>query len=95
LRRICSFGGRLSRLRPADRQETNVCTLAMMRPRRRPKSRHSLPLYAAGQRTRKTICQQLDTLIGYGDAVVAWDAPTDAGDRVGTTSITVASCDEF
>jgi CRISPR-associated protein Cas2 len=30
-------------------------------------------------RTREMICKQVETLIGDGDAVVAWDAPTDAG----------------
>jgi CRISPR-associated protein Cas2 len=30
-------------------------------------------------RTREMICGQVKTLIGDGDAVVAWDAPTDAG----------------
>ena len=31
------------------------------------------------KRTREMICKQVETLIGDGDAVVAWDAPTDAG----------------
>jgi CRISPR-associated protein Cas2 len=36
-----------------------------------------LGVYSA--RTREMICKQVETLIGDGDAVVAWDAPTDAG----------------
>jgi CRISPR-associated protein Cas2 len=36
-----------------------------------------LGVYSA--RTREMICEQVKALIGDGDAVVAWDAPTDAG----------------
>jgi CRISPR-associated endoribonuclease Cas2 subtype I-E len=32
-----------------------------------------------GARTREMIVEQVKSLIGEGDAVVAWDAPTDAG----------------
>ena len=36
-----------------------------------------LGVYSA--RTREMICNQVEGLIGDGDAVVAWDAPNDAG----------------
>jgi CRISPR-associated protein Cas2 len=36
-----------------------------------------LGVYSA--RTREMIIEQVKTLIGEGDAVVAWDAPNDAG----------------
>jgi len=36
-----------------------------------------LGVYSA--RTREMIIEQVKSLIGEGDAVVAWDAPTDAG----------------
>jgi CRISPR-associated protein Cas2 len=32
-----------------------------------------------GARTREMIVEQVERLIGEGDAVVAWDAPNDAG----------------
>jgi len=36
-------------------------------------------LGAYGAKTREMIVEQIEKLIGDGDAVVAWDAPNDAG----------------
>ena len=42
---------------------------------------HTIPdiLAAYGAKTREMIIEQVKGLIGEGDAVVAWDAPNDAG----------------